>query len=148
MFSYLTRFCRTALVAVLALTTLTAPVLAQNDSIGFCLPISNNVPNLFNNSLIRMDTYYDSVQWNALEKASYDPVPYQGNYEICDSVGFSVGSWYYVQAQAYSIAENGSHIVWNDTHVHVYFNPARPRVTVEWNESIPEIREWCSNSGC
>jgi len=153
MFSF-TRFCKVALLGALALfgaTTCITPVVAQsnstNNSIGFCMPVSNNVP--LSVGLVRMDTYYDNPTWDALQKASYDPVPYQGNYGICDSVGFAVGSWYYVRARVYYINDAGDHVFWNDSHVHVYFNPFIPRVTVDWqNTPYPSINVWCSDSGC
>jgi hypothetical protein len=149
MFSF-SRICQTVFLGALALfgCTLTMPVQAQsNNSIGYCMPVSNNVNT--STGLVRIDTYYDNPTWDALQKASYDPVPYQGNYGVCDSVGFAVGSFYYVRARVYYINDAGDHVFWNDSHVHVYFNPFIPRVTVDWqNTPYPSINMWCSDSGC
>jgi hypothetical protein len=113
------------------------------------MPISNNVDPSY--GLIRMDTYYDNPTWYALEKASYDPVPYQGNYNICDNIGFSVGSRYYVRAQLYVVNENGTQVFLNDTHELVYFNVKIPRATVAWAQNGLDpgfINIYCSDNGC
>jgi hypothetical protein len=151
MFSF-SRLCKVALMglALVCSPLLSSSVQAQSNStntsssIGFCLPISNNVPTAI--GFVRFDTFYDNPTWNALEKASYDPVPYQGNYQICDNVGFAVGSWYWVEVQVYYTNDAGAHVVWNDSHVHMYFNPFIPRVTVDWLS--PGIDVWCSDSAC
>jgi hypothetical protein len=150
---FFSRLCQTIFLGALALTGLlsVAPVVeAQtNDSVGFCLPISNNVNTSI--GLIRFDTYYDNPQWNKLEKASYDPVPFQGNYNICDNIGYSLGSFYIVQAQLYYIDSNGTHVVMNDTHRTVYFNTNKPRVTADWvNQGLDvwQVMLSCSDSGC
>jgi len=147
----LTRFFVCALAVVgMTLGMGVDPVVAQtNSSVGFCMPISNNVDT--SHGLIRMDTYYDNPTWYALEKASYDPVPYGGNYNICDDIGFSVGSRYYVRAQLYTVNENGTQVFLNDTHELVYFNVHIPRATVAWAQNGLDpgfINIYCSDDGC
>jgi hypothetical protein len=140
------RICRVLLLGALALTGLVSSVSA----VGFCLPVSNAVPTSAGE--IRIDTFYNNgTQWNGQEKASYDPVPYNTVVNICDNVGFALGSSYYVEAQLYTTSSNGTRVVLNDTHTLVYFGAPLPTVTANWVQpptGSPYVQLACTNGGC
>jgi hypothetical protein len=77
-------------------------LLSTSTSIGYCLPIRNNIkPSVVKH--VKFDTFYS----NGLgEKASMDPTPNCTSTSICDNIGYSIGSFYTVEAILY--ANNGT----------------------------------------
>jgi hypothetical protein len=143
---FFSRLCQTIFLGALALTGLVSSVNAN----GFCLSVSNEVPSTLGQ--IRMDTFYNNnTQWNGQEKASYDPVPYNTVVSICDTVGFALGSSYYVEAQLYTTSSNGSRVILNDTHTLVYFGVPLPTVTANWVQppiGSPYVQLTCTDGDC
>lgn len=115
----------------------------SNATVGYCLPIGNNIPQSV--GTVRMDTYYGSVNCCGPEKRSQDPVPPCSSGEICDDIGYSMGSWYWIAA--WLTAPNGTELCTKKT-LYFDFNVHRPRETINYDASANNCYWTCSDGAC